>query len=61
MKSPLNPLGIRDNWRVFGAQVNGEYFPVDLGVPFLEPGHSKNDLWIKEANDHKFNHVSKRS
>ena len=61
MKSPLNPLGIKDDWMVFSVEVNGEYFPIDLGVPFLEPRHSKDNLGMKETDDHKFNHVSERS
>ena len=42
-------------------KVDGEGFPVNPGIPFLKPKHSKNDLRARETNDHKFYHVSERS
>ena len=60
MKSPLNPLGIEDNRRVFNVKVDGECFSIDLEVPFLEPGHSKDNLGMRETNNHEFNHVNER-
>ena len=59
-KSPLNLLGIGDNRGVFGVKIDSECFPVDFGVPFLEPGHTKDDLGMKKTNDHKFNCVRER-
>ena len=60
-KSPLNLLGIGDNWRVFRVKIDSECFPVDFGIPFLESGHTEDDLGTRETNDHKFNHVRERS
>ena len=61
MKSLLNLLGIGDDWRVFGTKIDSECFPVNFGVPFLESGHTKDDLGMREMNDHKFNCVRERS
>ena len=61
MKSSLNPLGIRDDKWVFGMEVYSEVLPVNLGLPFLKPGHSKNDLWTGEMNNHESNHIREGS
>ena len=42
-------------------KINGKHSPIDPGVPFLEPGHAKNNLGMKESNDHEFDCVSKGS
>ena len=42
-------------------KVDGEGFPVNPGISFLEPGHFKNVLRVREMNDHKFYPISERS
>ena len=42
-------------------EINGKRSPIDPGVPFLEPGHAKNNLGARESNDHEFDCVSEGS
>ena len=43
------------------AKVNGVLDPINFGVPFLEPGHSKNDLRLRESYNHEFHCVREGS
>ena len=47
--------------RVFSMEIYSEVLPITLGVPFLKPRYSKNDLWTREMNNHEFNHVREGS
>ena len=42
-------------------KINGKHSPIDLGIPFLEPGHAKDNLGTRELNDHEFDCVSEGS
>ena len=42
-------------------EINGKCSPINPGVPFLEPGHAKNNLGVRELNDHEFDCVSEGS
>ena len=42
--------------RGFGfREANSSVDPVDFGVPFLEPGHSEDELRFSEVEHHKTN------
>ena len=43
------------------AKVDGVLDPINFGVPFLEPGHSKNDLRLRESYNHEFHCVREGS
>ena len=42
-------------------KIDGKLSPIDLGVPFLEPGHTEDNLEVRESNDHEFDGVSEGS
>ena len=42
-------------------EVNREVNPINDGVPFLEPGHAKDDLRVRETNNHELNLVKERT
>ena len=42
-------------------KINGKCSPIDLGILFLEPGHAKDNLGVRESNDHEFDCVSEGS
>ena len=42
-------------------KIDGKYSPINLGVRFLEPGHAKDNLGVRESNDYKFDCVSEGS
>ena len=43
------------------SEVDGISSPVNLGVPFLEPWHSEDNLGLRESYYHKFYHVRESS
>ena len=40
-----------------GLKVNHILDPINLWIPFLEPGHSKDNLESSESYNHEFYHV----
>ena len=42
-------------------EVNREVNPINNGVPLLEPGHAKDDLRVREMNNHELDLVGERT